>query len=52
MKKEEFILGLQHLILKKKLEVGDNITTFTPRDAGTFVYSCWMGMIRGSIIVQ
>lgn len=37
---------------KKTLEVGDNIITFTPTETGTFVYSCWMGMIRGLIVVQ
>ncbi|MBQ8616059.1 MAG: sulfite exporter TauE/SafE family protein [Clostridia bacterium] len=31
---------------------GDNIIEFTPEQAGTYPYSCWMGMIRGSIIVN
>lgn len=35
----------------KKLEVGDNIIEFTPTEAGTFMYSCWMGMIRSKITV-
>lgn len=30
---------------------GENIVTFTPTDTGTVSYSCWMGMIRGSIFV-
>lgn len=30
---------------------GENIIEFTPADAGTFRYSCWMGMIRGAITV-
>lgn len=32
-------------------ENGENIIEFTPTEAGTFSYICWMGMIRGSIIV-
>lgn len=35
----------------KKLEVGDNIIEFTPTETGTFMYSCWMGMIRSKITV-
>jgi plastocyanin domain-containing protein len=27
------------------------VIEFTPRAAGTIQYSCWMGMIRGSITV-
>jgi plastocyanin domain-containing protein len=30
---------------------GDNVIEFTPNDVGTVPYSCWMGMIHGSIIV-
>ena len=30
---------------------GENIIEFTPTSAGTAAYSCWMGMIQGSIIV-
>ena len=30
---------------------GDNLIEFTPTQAGTVSYSCWMGMIQGSIIV-
>lgn len=36
---------------EKKLEAGDNIIEFTPTEAGTFAYSCWMGMIRSKITV-
>ena len=38
--------------IEKKLEYGENIIEFIPREEGTFSYSCWMGMIRGSIIVK
>jgi sulfite exporter TauE/SafE/copper chaperone CopZ len=37
--------------LQKQLAFGDNIVEFTPARTGTFVYSCWMGMIRGRITV-
>jgi uncharacterized protein len=30
---------------------GENVIEFTPKDTGTFQYSCWMGMIRGTITV-
>jgi sulfite exporter TauE/SafE len=37
--------------IEKRLQAGDNIIEFTPTRAGTFRYSCWMGMIRGTITV-
>ncbi|MDR3353817.1 MAG: sulfite exporter TauE/SafE family protein [Synergistaceae bacterium] len=37
--------------IEKRLQVGDNIIEFTPARAGKFRYSCWMGMIRGTITV-
>ena len=39
-------LGIEHTF-----ELGDNIIEFTPAEAGTIRYSCWMGMIRGNIYV-
>ncbi|HEY9059560.1 MAG TPA: sulfite exporter TauE/SafE family protein [Pseudobacteroides sp.] len=38
-------------IENEKLIVGDNIIEFTPKREGTFVYTCWMGMISSSIKV-
>ncbi len=32
-------------------KTGENVIEFTPADAGTFPYSCWMGMIRSTITV-
>ena len=32
-------------------EEGENIVEFTPTEAGTVSYTCWMGMIHGSIFV-
>jgi plastocyanin domain-containing protein len=37
--------------IKKKLEVGENIITFTPTKTGTFTYNCWMNMIKNKIKV-
>lgn len=37
--------------IEKALRPGDNVITFTPAEAGTVAYSCWMGMIRSSITV-
>ncbi|MBQ3670109.1 MAG: sulfite exporter TauE/SafE family protein [Treponema sp.] len=37
---------------EKTLSPGKNIIEFTADRAGTFQYSCWMGMIRGTIRVE
>jgi len=37
--------------ISKKLEIGDNIIEFIPAESGTYVYSCWMGMIWSKITV-
>lgn len=37
--------------IEKKFEIGENVVEFTPTKAGTFVYSCWMGMISSTITV-
>lgn len=38
--------GLDHTFTE-----GQNILTFTPAQPGSYVYSCWMGMITGTIEV-
>ncbi|VVB98267.1 Cytochrome C biogenesis protein transmembrane region [uncultured archaeon] len=35
-----------------KLHAGENVVEFTPDNAGTIHWSCWMGMIPGTFIVQ
>jgi sulfite exporter TauE/SafE/plastocyanin domain-containing protein/copper chaperone CopZ len=35
--------------LEVALRTGDNLIEFTPLEAGTIPFSCWMGMIRSSI---
>jgi hypothetical protein len=37
--------------LEYKFQTGENVLEFTPAKAGKIPYSCWMGMIRGSITV-
>lgn len=37
--------------VKKDLKPGDNVIEFTPTEAGTYSYSCWMGMINAQITV-
>lgn len=37
--------------IERRLAAGDNILLFTPEEAGDFVYTCWMGMIKSSIQV-
>lgn len=36
----------------KELKEGENVIEFTPSESGQYGYSCWMGMIRSSIIVE
>ncbi|MDR2486703.1 MAG: sulfite exporter TauE/SafE family protein [Clostridiales Family XIII bacterium] len=38
--------GIEHAF-----QPGENVIEFTPTETGTFRYSCWMGMIRGTINV-
>lgn len=38
--------------IEKSLQLGENIIEFTPTENGSFVYTCWMGMISGKIIVE
>jgi Uncharacterized protein conserved in bacteria len=44
-------LVISRLGLTKKLTAGENVIEFTPAEAGTIGYSCWMGMIKSKIIV-
>jgi sulfite exporter TauE/SafE len=37
--------------IEKELSPGNNTIEFLPEQAGTFPYSCWMGMIRSTITV-
>ena len=38
--------------IEYSFHTGENVIEFTPEQAGTFDYSCWMGMIKSSIIVN
>jgi len=33
------------------LDAGDTVVSFVPEESGEFVYTCWMGMIKSSILV-
>lgn len=54
---EEEINGCNDRFFQKELQLehtfqpGDNIIEFTPTQSGTYTYSCWMGMIHGTITV-
>ncbi|HEY1405343.1 MAG TPA: sulfite exporter TauE/SafE family protein [Spirochaetota bacterium] len=37
--------------IRKKLNPGDNIISFTPTKSGAITFTCWMGMISSSIRV-
>ncbi len=37
--------------IEYSFQSGENVIEFTPDKAGTIQYSCWMGMIRGTITV-
>lgn len=41
----------RELGFEKKLEAGDNVITFVPEETGTYVYTCWMSMIKNTIKV-
>lgn len=36
---------------KVKLQEGENTISFTPQEAGSYPYTCWMGMLRSTITV-
>ena len=40
------------LPLELTFRPGENVLRFTPDSPGTYTYSCWMGMIRGTITVE
>ena len=42
---------LQDFGMEHTFENGENIVEFTPEKEGTYTYSCWMGMITGTIYV-
>lgn len=42
---------LQDFDMEYTFETGENIIEFTPEKAGTYTYTCWMGMITGKIYV-
>ena len=42
---------IQEYGMEYAFQEGENVIEFTPLEEGTIPYSCWMGMIRGSIIV-
>lgn len=39
------------LDLEYAFQSGENVIEFTPGETGTISYTCWMGMIRGTITV-
>ena len=41
----------RELQLEHRFSPGDNTIEFTPASPGTYTYSCWMGMIHGTITV-
>lgn len=55
---EEEINGCNNRILCPALgweltfQPGENLLEFTPEEPGTYSYSCWMGMIHGTVTVK
>ncbi|MDR3295936.1 MAG: sulfite exporter TauE/SafE family protein [Clostridiales Family XIII bacterium] len=37
--------------IEHQFKTGENVIEFVPEKTGTFMYSCWMGMIRSTITV-
>ncbi|MBQ8961113.1 MAG: sulfite exporter TauE/SafE family protein [Ruminococcus sp.] len=46
-----YMIVCKDIGLEYEFHEGNNIIEFTPEDAGEISYSCWMGMIYGSIHV-
>jgi sulfite exporter TauE/SafE/copper chaperone CopZ/plastocyanin domain-containing protein len=42
---------IQEYGIEHPFKTGENVVEFTPTKTGRFQYSCWMGMIHGSITV-
>nr|HMM32778.1 sulfite exporter TauE/SafE family protein [Clostridia bacterium] len=42
---------LREYDIEYRFKTGENVITFTPTETGKFQYTCWMGMIRGTITV-
>jgi sulfite exporter TauE/SafE/copper chaperone CopZ/plastocyanin domain-containing protein len=42
---------IQEYNIEYQFKTGENVIEFTPTETGTIRYSCWMGMIHGSITV-
>jgi sulfite exporter TauE/SafE len=40
------------LNISREIGPGENLITFTPAASGSIPYSCWMGMVRGTIVVD
>ncbi|MDO4344877.1 MAG: sulfite exporter TauE/SafE family protein [Eubacteriales bacterium] len=43
---------IQKYNIEYTFQTGENVIEFTPTETGTIQYSCWMGMIRGTISVK
>jgi plastocyanin domain-containing protein len=44
-------MAIPKLDIRKRLQAGETVVEFTPTETGNLAYSCWMGMIRSTIIV-
>ncbi|TFG64110.1 MAG: heavy metal transporter [Spirochaetales bacterium] len=44
-------ITIPSLNIKKQLNAGENIITFTPDASGSVLLTCWMGMINSNILV-
>jgi sulfite exporter TauE/SafE/copper chaperone CopZ len=44
-------LSVKKFDITRQLVAGDNVIEFTPDTPGTYGYSCWMGMIKSTIVV-
>ena len=47
-----YMMVIRDYGIEYAFQTGENIIEFTPTEAGTVPYSCWMGMIRGDILVE
>ena len=52
LKKVTGVKIIPSLNIEKELHAGDNVIEFTIDTPGKISYSCWMGMIRGTIAAK
>ncbi len=54
---KEYLTGCNNAVQSRELQFlqdlseGDNVIVFTPKEEGTYLYSCWMNMLKNVVVV-